>query len=82
MDTDPNIEEIVLDVDDKLMESTKRSIGRADVASLCVASLSTTQNVSLDCITRAMPVVGETPRPAQHILEEFLKTDKTADYSL
>jgi hypothetical protein len=81
VDTDPNVEELVLDVDDKLMESSKRSIGRADVASLCVASLSTTQNVSLDCITRALPV-GEIPKPAPLVLEEFLKTNRTADYSL
>ena len=81
VDTDPNIEELVLDVDDKLMKSTKRSISRGDVASLCVASLSTSQNVSLDCITRSV-AVGQTPKTAQQVLEEFLKSGMTADYSL
>lgn len=81
MDKDPDIEELVLDVDDKLMSNTKRSISRADVASLCVAALSTTENVSLDCITRVM-AEGESPKSPEEVLEEFLKTGKTADYSL
>jgi NAD(P)H-binding len=81
VDKDPDVEELVLDVDDKLMANTKRSISRADVASLCVASLSTTVSVSLDCITRVM-AEGEVPKSPEKVLEEFLKTGKTTDYSL
>lgn len=73
-------EEIVLDVDDKLMDNTKRSISRANVASLCVAALKVTkdQNVSCDCISR--PTAE--PRTAVQVLKDFTKVGKTANYSL
>lgn len=77
-------EELVLDVDDKLMEqhgdgsSAKRSISRANVASLCVASLDMTENVSLDCISTH----NKNPISAAHALEAFLKTKQTTNYEL
>jgi hypothetical protein len=37
--------------------------------------------VSLDCITRVMEE-GESPKSPEEVLQEFLKTGKTADYSL
>mmetsp|Transcript_38610 Transcript_38610/g.54346 ORF Transcript_38610/g.54346 Transcript_38610/m.54346 type:complete len:268 (-) Transcript_38610:619-1422(-) len=85
IDTDPGIEQIVLDVDDKLMENKKRSISRADVASICVAAITLGKgdddSVSFDCITR--PVEEGTPViPSELVLQEFLETGVTADYSL
>ena len=75
-------EELVLDVDDKLMEQhgdgAKRSISRANVASLCVASLDMTENVSLDCISTH----NKNPISAAHSLEAFLKTKQTTNYEL
>lgn len=83
IDTDPGIEQLVLDVDDVLMSNKKRSISRADVANLCVAALSVgkAKKVSFDCITR--PVEGsKPPTSAEEVLTEFLKTGKTTNYAL
>jgi len=75
-------ENLVLDVDDKLMKNTKRSISRADVAKLCVAALSLGKGkkVSLDCITRA-PEGDEKLRTAEEALSDYLKEAKVYDYS-
>ncbi|GKY93108.1 hypothetical protein MPSEU_000279000 [Mayamaea pseudoterrestris] len=77
----PGTEEFVIDVDDKLLENKKRSISRADVASLCVAALTVCKGrkVSLDCITRESS--GSLPT-AEEVLEAFLKEDKVYDYAL
>jgi uncharacterized protein YbjT (DUF2867 family) len=77
----PGTEDFVLDVDDKLLANKKRSICRADVASLCVAALTVCKGkkVSLDCITKESPVSVRTPEEA---LEAFLREGKVYDYSL
>lgn len=79
VDTEPGLEEFVLDVDDKLIKNEKRSISRADVAKLCVAALVEGKgtNVSFDCITRE-----GTPVSAGEALQAFLATGKTANYDL
>jgi hypothetical protein len=62
IDTPAGVEEYVLDVNDVLLNNTKRSISREDVANLCVAAISLYQpgntKIALDCITR--PVGGTT----------------------
>uniref|UniRef100_A0A7S4NGZ4 NAD(P)-binding domain-containing protein n=2 Tax=Odontella aurita TaxID=265563 RepID=A0A7S4NGZ4_9STRA len=82
VDTPPGEKEFVLDIDDKLLEHENRSISRADVARLCVASLSVGKGrcASFDVISRD----GEDSRlkPAEDVLDDFLQTGKTADYSL
>lgn len=82
IDTPPLEEDFVLDVDDQLLENKKRSIGRADVAALCVASLTVGKGkkVSFDCITRPVNE-GEELRTAEQALAEFLEEEKTTDYS-
>jgi NAD(P)H-binding len=56
VDTPAGVEEYVLDVNDVLLNNTKRSISREDVANLCVAAVSLYQpgktRIALDCITR------------------------------
>jgi uncharacterized protein YbjT (DUF2867 family) len=71
----PGSQEFVLDVDDKLMVNKKRSINRADVASLCVAALTVCRGkkVSLDCITREASGAIKT---ADESLELFLQEEK------
>mmetsp|Transcript_26807 Transcript_26807/g.37794 ORF Transcript_26807/g.37794 Transcript_26807/m.37794 type:complete len:325 (-) Transcript_26807:43-1017(-) len=83
IDTPPSLEDFVLDVDDVLLESKKKSICRADVAALCLASLTVGKgkNVSFDCITKP-PEEGETARTAEEALAAFLEEEKTTDYSL
>jgi len=83
IDTDPGIEQIILDVDDRLMANKKRSISRGDVASICLAALSVGKGkkVSFDCITRPVEESGA-PVSAEDVLAEFLKTERTANYSL
>jgi hypothetical protein len=85
-DMEPGVEELVIDVDDKLMDNKKRSISRADVASLCMASLtlpdSKQMNISIDCITRVMEEGESSPKSAETVLTDFLKTGQTANYSL
>lgn len=81
LDTPPGEKELVLDVDDKLLQSESRSISRADVARLCVAALfvSKGRNASFDAISRD----GENTdlKSAEEVLEAFLRTGKSADYS-
>jgi len=85
-------EDFVLDVDDVLMAQRCR-ICRADVARLCVASLSVGKGkkLSFDCITRA-PQEGEesktsakrssTTRTAEQALSDFVEQAKTYNYAL
>ena len=75
---------MVLDVDDKLMANQKRSISRADVANLCVASLTTgarDQSVSFDCISRPVKEGQKVPS-AEEALSAFLEQGVTANYAL
>jgi len=66
------------------MKNEKRSISRADVANLCVASLTVggpEESVSFDCITR--PVAdGQSVPSAEEALAAFLKVGQTANYAL
>lgn len=76
-------EEFVLDVNDKLLNNTKRSISRADVANLCVAALSVAKGkkVALDCITQ--PREDDEPvKTAEEALQLFLEESKVYDYAL
>ena len=85
IDTPPGQEDFVLDVDDKLIKETKRSISRADVASLCVAALSVGKGKKLafDCITQERMENGEKRvRSTEQALEEFMKEAKVYDYAL
>jgi len=84
IDADSDVEEIVIGVDDKLMDNAKRSISRSDVASLCVASLTVTEqkNVSIDCTSRVLEKGTSSPKSAEEVLTQFLKTGQTTDYSL
>ena len=63
VDTPAGVEEYVLDVNDVLLNNTKRSISREDVANLCVAAISLYQpgqtKIALDCITRPVTVVSD-----------------------
>lgn len=83
LDKEESMEQFVLDVDDKLIERKKRSICRADVANLCVAALTlgNKRSVSFDCIT-VEKSEGETVKSAEEALKDFLKENKTANYSL
>lgn len=84
IDTPGGEEELVLDVDDKLMKNTKRSISREDVANLCVAALTVggpDDSVSFDCITRPVKE-GQTIPSAEEALTSFLKLGETANYAL
>eukprot|EP00565_Helicotheca_tamesis_P003866 CAMPEP_0185726572 /NCGR_PEP_ID=MMETSP1171-20130828/2512_1 /TAXON_ID=374046 /ORGANISM="Helicotheca tamensis, Strain CCMP826" /LENGTH=329 /DNA_ID=CAMNT_0028394955 /DNA_START=44 /DNA_END=1033 /DNA_ORIENTATION=- len=76
-------EELILDVDDKLLKNEKRSISREDVAQLCMAALTVGRGkkVSFDCIAREVDE-GKAVKSAEEALTEFLETGKTADYSL
>lgn len=83
IDSPGSVEELVLDVDDKLLLRQKKSISRSDVANLCIAAIAIgkKKNISFDCVTE--PVEGgTTPRSAEDVLEEFIATGKTADYDL
>lgn len=85
VDTPAGVEEIVLDVDDKLGDTHEMTrIGREDVAALCVASLSVgnRQNASFDCITRKVQPGEKSPRTAEEALATFLEQSKSANYSL
>ena len=63
IDTPAGVEEYVLDVNDVLLNNTKRSISREDVANLCVAAISLYQpgktKIALDCITRPVAASDE-----------------------
>ena len=83
IDSDAGVEELVLDVDDKLMKNKKRSISREDVANLCVAALLQGQGekVALDCITVAVDD-GKKPKTAEEAFTAFLEEQKTYNYAL
>jgi hypothetical protein len=83
LDKEEGIEQLVLDVDDKLIERKKRSISRADVANLCIAALTlgNKRSVSFDCITTEGSE-GDTVKSAEEALRDFLSENKTANYSL
>ncbi len=75
--------ELKFDVDDNIMRTqTKRSISRCDVARLCVAALTVIngQSSSFDCCNEEIPE-GETPRPTEIALKEFLDTSPAYDYA-
>lgn len=77
-------EQLMLDVDDKLIKNEKRSISRADVANLCVAALEVGkegQSVSFDCIASEVEE-GTEIKSATEALEEFLAKELTCDYAL
>jgi NAD(P)H-binding len=97
IDTPAGVEEYVLDVNDVLLNNTKRSISREDVANLCVAAISLYRpgqtKIALDCITRPLAVSdvsidgdGTTTTPkvstATEALEHFLKQGKVYNYEL
>jgi len=76
-------EELILDVNDKLLENQKKTISRSDVANLCIAALTVGKNkkLSFDCISREVKE-GETVKSAEEALYEFLSTGFETDYSL
>jgi uncharacterized protein YbjT (DUF2867 family) len=82
IDTPAGVEDFVLDVNDVLLERTKRSISREDVAHLCVAALALHQpgktKIALDCITEA----SDTVRTASDALTQFIQQGKKYDYEL
>lgn len=88
VDTEPSKMELVLDVDDKLMKNEKKSISRGDVANLCIAALTESgdKSVSFDCMGKERVVEeGKEPldvKSAEEAFSSFLKTGKTADYTL
>ena len=84
LDTPASKEQLMLDVDDKLIKNEKRSISRADVANLCVAALEVGkegQSVSFDCIASEVEE-GTEIKSATAALEEFLTKGLTCNYSL
>ena len=84
LDTPASQEQLMLDVDDKLIKNEKRSISRADVANLCVAALEVGkggQSVSFDCIASEVEE-GTEIKSATEALEEFLAKEVSCDYSL
>ena len=64
IDTPGGVEAYVLDVNDILLNNTKRSISREDVANLCVAAIALYQpgktKMALDCITRPVTISDDT----------------------
>lgn len=84
LDKPASQEQLMLDVDDKLIKNEKRSISRADVANLCVAALEIGkegQSVSFDCIASEVEEGAEI-KSATAALEEFLAKEMSCDYSL
>ena len=84
LDTPASQEQLMLDVDDKLIQNEKRSISRADVANICVAALEVGkegQSVSFDCIASEVEE-GTEIKSATEALEEFLAKEVSCDYSL
>mmetsp|Transcript_1105 Transcript_1105/g.2301 ORF Transcript_1105/g.2301 Transcript_1105/m.2301 type:complete len:368 (-) Transcript_1105:306-1409(-) len=88
VDSEPSEMELVLDVDDTLMKNEKKTISRGDVANLCIAALTESgdRSVSFDCIGKERVVKeGEESvdvKSAEETFGSFLKTGKTADYTL
>ena len=84
LDSPASQEQLMLDVDDKLIQNEKRSISRADVANICVAALEVGkegQSVSFDCIASEVEEGAEI-KSATAALEEFLAKEVSCDYSL
>jgi NAD(P)H-binding len=83
IDTPAGVEDYVLDVNDVLLNNTKRSISREDVANLCVAALALHQpgktKIALDCITNAV-ATGDTVRTATEALSSFISAKKLYNY--
>lgn len=76
IDTPGGQEDYILDVDDKIYDKYNQTrISREDVASLCVASLTSKQNASFDCIT--VPRVVEDPL----FSEKMESLTETGEYS-
>lgn len=71
------ISDFVLDVDDKLRTKGKCSISRADLASLCIASLTVGKGIKLDfdCITRDRKD-GHEIKSATCAISDFIRTSK------
>jgi len=82
-DTPGGLNNLVLDVDDKLLQNKERQISREDVAELCVAALSvgSHKDVSFDCISTA-PKDGDKIKSAEDVLEEFLAINKSCNYDI
>lgn len=85
-DTPGGQEEIVIDVDDKLLKNKNRSISRGDVAALCVAALSVGKGrkVAFDCVTKPREDESEAASlpSAEEALEKFLQQNKVYNYAL
>lgn len=76
---------IVFDVDDKLLKREKRSISRADVATVCVQSLGIAEarNRSIDCINDSDAAEGAAvPSTTDDFTALFKGLAGNADYSL
>mmetsp|Transcript_16605 Transcript_16605/g.30206 ORF Transcript_16605/g.30206 Transcript_16605/m.30206 type:complete len:335 (-) Transcript_16605:66-1070(-) len=85
LDTPAGTQQLILDVDDKLLKNEKRSISRGDVANLCVAALTVGhgRDVSFDCISREVEDgIGPVPPTAEKVFTDFLAEGKTTNYSL
>lgn len=83
IDTPAGKEKFILDVNDVLLENKKRSISRADVANLCVASLSVARGkkIAFDCITQEGKEGEEIPS-AEKALADFLAEGKVYNYDI
>ena len=84
LDIPASQQQLVLDVDDKLLANEKRSISREDVANLCVAALEVGkdgESISFDCIATEVEE-GTEIVPATTALQEFMAKGISTDYSL
>ena len=84
VDTPAGQQELVLDVDDKLMANNPRSISRGDVANLCLAALTVGKGrkVAFDCITRPPAEEGASVKSAEDALQSFVQEGKVYNYEL
>ena len=68
------------------MKNEKKSISRADVARLCIASLTESggKSVSFDCIGRELAEgeEGTAVKSAEETLKAFIDSGVTCDYTL
>ncbi|KAL7562127.1 hypothetical protein ACA910_016689 [Epithemia clementina (nom. ined.)] len=88
-DDPPGEKKFVLDVDDKLIQRQQKSISRADVASLCLASLTVGkgQKVALDVITadrnsqEPPDSTASTGQTAEEALQDFLAKKRVYEYA-
>lgn len=82
-DTPGGVLDLKLDVDDKMMATTKsRSISRCDVSRLCIAALTVSngQNASFDCVNMEVPE-GSRRTCAEESFTNFLVKQPVYDYS-